>query len=619
MKFLNALLLLLAAQFVAPVAAAQAMCPGNGAGNPGCAGAGNPINVITGNKFQREVDLPPLPGVMGLEVVRYYNSALSGINQRNGILGRGWRLSYETTIAAIGDTVQVLEADGTRLIFARDLLRPSLCSGGDPANGEIDVRRTPNGDEYVWRKTNGQRLSFNSQGRLVQILAPTGEFVSMQHDARGWLVKVTDPQGRSLKLNYLDRQEAAKRTRFSGVQSIDTPVGRFMLGYGSALPKGADPANRRELLANLVQVGMPDGRARQYHYEDHRFPTLMTGISVVGPDLQGKTATQRYATFGYDNNAKAVLSTHANNVGRVTLDNTVGGQTVLTNSLGEKTAYRYSMIAGELRLQDVRGAGCALCSSGANVRYGYDRYGRISESVRLAADGSTPLEATRSERDGFGRITRISRIVYRGGKPGPAQLRVRYEYAGRGASPVVIARPSVVAGEETQTRIQFNDAGQPLAVTDVGWTPGVEGKEPVPITRTTTYSYIRINGRSMLSRVDGPLKNGRANTPFDSDITEFSYDYAATVTDGQLQPRRRPGVVTRIIAPGGRVTDILERDEAGRPMRIRAPSGMDLTFEYDRNGTPLQHPTLSGPCKRPISQHRSARAGGRKQPVRIWR
>jgi YD repeat-containing protein len=225
MKILNILLLLLllAAQCAVPEARAQANCPGNGAGEPGCAAAGNPLNVITGNKFQREVDLAPLPGVMGLEIVRYYNSSLSGINSRTGILGRGWRLSYETTLAAIGDTVQVLQADGTRLIFARDLLRPSLCSSADPANGEIDVRRTPKGDEYVWRKNDGQRLSFNHQGRLVQILAPTGEFVSMQHDARGWLVKVTDPQGRSLTLDYLDRKTAAAGTRFSGVQGIESP------------------------------------------------------------------------------------------------------------------------------------------------------------------------------------------------------------------------------------------------------------------------------------------------------------------------------------------------------------------------------------------------------------
>ncbi len=42
------------------------------------AAAGNPINIITGNKYQREVDMAALPGVLGLELVRHYNSALSG-------------------------------------------------------------------------------------------------------------------------------------------------------------------------------------------------------------------------------------------------------------------------------------------------------------------------------------------------------------------------------------------------------------------------------------------------------------------------------------------------------------------------------------------------------------
>jgi hypothetical protein len=32
-------------------------------------GAGNPINVINGNKYQREVDMAPLPGTLGLEIV----------------------------------------------------------------------------------------------------------------------------------------------------------------------------------------------------------------------------------------------------------------------------------------------------------------------------------------------------------------------------------------------------------------------------------------------------------------------------------------------------------------------------------------------------------------------
>lgn len=57
------------------------------------AGVGNPINVITGNKYQKEVDLPALPGVLGLEIVRHYNSSLSGPRALPGPVGRGWRLS----------------------------------------------------------------------------------------------------------------------------------------------------------------------------------------------------------------------------------------------------------------------------------------------------------------------------------------------------------------------------------------------------------------------------------------------------------------------------------------------------------------------------------------------
>jgi Domain of unknown function (DUF6531) len=42
-------------------------------GQPACGeAAGNPINVTNGNKYQREVDMPALPGVLGLELVRHY-------------------------------------------------------------------------------------------------------------------------------------------------------------------------------------------------------------------------------------------------------------------------------------------------------------------------------------------------------------------------------------------------------------------------------------------------------------------------------------------------------------------------------------------------------------------
>ena len=107
-------------------------CGPNTAGEPCAAGVGNPINVITGNKYQREVDMPALPGVLGLEIVRHYNSDFSSPNIANGILGRGWKLGYETSLYAIGNTIQIMQADGTRIIFGRDFLEPSLCSTTNP-------------------------------------------------------------------------------------------------------------------------------------------------------------------------------------------------------------------------------------------------------------------------------------------------------------------------------------------------------------------------------------------------------------------------------------------------------------------------------------------------------
>ncbi|MFT5589665.1 MAG: hypothetical protein ACI9ZF_001842, partial [Bradyrhizobium sp.] len=42
----------------------KAQCTAPTAGNPGNACAGNPINLITGNKYQRDTDLAALPGVL---------------------------------------------------------------------------------------------------------------------------------------------------------------------------------------------------------------------------------------------------------------------------------------------------------------------------------------------------------------------------------------------------------------------------------------------------------------------------------------------------------------------------------------------------------------------------
>jgi RHS repeat-associated protein len=464
--------------------------------------------------------------------------------------------------------------------------------------------------DYTWTRTDGRKLHFNAAGKLDRVTAPTGEMVRLLYDSQNVLVRVIDPQGRSLNLVYYDRHIP---DQFHGVQFIDTPVGRFGYEYGSALPKGAGLFDKRQLLANLVRVRLPEyfdpdkkahalssrgttrsTTSRVYHHEDPRSPWLMTGISVESVSADGKPITSRYSTYGYDDTGRAILSTHAGNVGKITLDNHEAGKTVLTNSLGQKTIYRYTVIADEFRLLEVRGAGCALCGE-PNVRYRYDDAARLTETTKLSESGE-PVATTRAERDKLGRVTRVSKVVYQHGKPGPAQLQVRFEYQDKGFAPVLVARPSVVPGKELLMRIDYNDARQPLRLTETGWSPTADGKQAeARIERTIRYRYATINGRSLLTEIDGPLPNGKTNTPLDSDVTLIEYDHRSDVLVRPKSPpsgdrpiryqssERHGGIVTAIIMPGKRRSEV-EYDYAGRIVAVKDAEGHTTSLRYTPRG-----------------------------------
>lgn len=575
-------------------------------------GAGNPINVISGNKYQREDDLPALPGVLGLEIVRHYNSAYSTASTSTGILGRGWKLSYETDLYLIGNTLQVMQADGTRIIFSRDPVDRSLCSTANPANGRMQIVKRSRGEDFTWTWTDGRVLNFNSNGKLVQIVAPTGEFVSLQRDTKGLLVQVTDPQGRQLRLQYLDRA-ATGDNRFGGVASIVSPAGVFSYRYGSVLPAGSTVA-AASVVANLAGVTFPDNSGRIYHHEDARRPTFLTGISLVSavspaisaavsPSVKSTIAAppQRIATYLYDLNGRAVLTVRGmparlqtgadgkplrparlvegTGIGQVVLDFAMPGQTQLINSLGQTTLYRHAIVGGEFRLLEVRGAGCFQCGD-MNMRYGYDKLGRLVDSTQLTTDDA-PLATLHTDLDQLGRAVRTTRKVYMRGKAGSPQLQARYAYADNMPVPNLIARPSVVPGKELLTQItygtQANHRLLPVSITETGFMPALDGAtEAQPISRTLRYGH-DFHGHRI--EVDGPMPNAPDQPgPNNSDITRYEHDPAT-------------GLLTKTVAPGGIVTEILGRDAALRATRIRTSDGsltQTTTLQHNWRGQPTQ-------------------------------
>jgi YD repeat-containing protein len=548
-------------------------------GDPGCAGGGNPINLLTGNKYQQELDLAPLPGVQGLEIVRRYNSASaldSHPNRANGLLGKGWRLSYEIELTADGEYQRTLTlADGSQLGFTRGVLQPTHFIAGDLGEGRL----VEQGDGAEWQRLDGQRLSFNRQGRLVQIKAASGEFTSLAHDGQGRLIKVTDPQGRSLLLHYADAHSA---TRYRGVSAIDTPVGRIEYRYGSG-----------EQAANLVQVTLPGKVHRRYHHEDPRHPGALTGISIQ----DDKGTEQRLSTYLYDAQGLAVLSVKGtpaqlqtdasgqvlkpyrlqdgSGLEQVIVERGNDSVTVL-NSLNQKSHAKWAEIAGQRLITEFRGAGCAHCPP-PNTRWAYDKQGHLTETTQLDAQGR-PILGERHELDAWGRVRATQRVSYVGGKA-QTEVIARYEYvapfadgASDATQPTLIARPSVVPGKEHHTRIAYNTHGQPTAITEEGFSPIDDKGEAhaTPITRTTTYTYSRVNGRSVLMQIDGPLQNGPKNTPEDSDITTMQWD-------------ERGSMVVVILQPGGFKSEV-SYGEAARLQQVRNDEGATSRYHYTAAG-----------------------------------
>src|SRR5205814_4158892 len=140
--------------------------------------------------------------------------------------------------------------------------------------------------------------------------------------------------------------------------------------------------------------------------------------------------------------------------------------------------------------------------------------------------------------------------------------------------PSVIAQPSVVAGREHVTRIAYNELWQPTAITEEGFSPiddkGQTSAQGAPISRTTTYKYTTIHGRTLLAEIDGPLPNGPKSSPMDSDVTRIAWDASG-------QP------IKDIIYPANLQAHV-EQDGLGRLKAVTGPSGLTDRYGYDERG-----------------------------------
>ena len=386
-----------------------------------------------------------------------------------------------------------------------------------------------------------------------------------------------------------------------------------------------------------MKVGFPDNTARLYHHENILHPTFLTGISIADarklPEASGTTVNgpriERIATYLYDRNGRAILTVRGTparlqtgrdgkpvqparlvegtGIGQVALDFTVPGLTILHNSLGQTTTYRHGIVAGQYRLLEVRGAGCSQCGE-VNVRYAYERLGRLLQTTRLDARGQT-LWAMATAVDMLGRPLSVTRTNHENGRAGAPQIRLRYAYGpGVANAPILIAHPSIVPGREAFTQVTYNQAGQIATVRETGWVPALPGQknaQPTEIRRRIAYQYARINGRSLLVAIAGPLADGTegaasaasaasAGSTTEADMTRAEWDrlgdrIVALTTPGGFRStvsHDGAGRIDSLTDAAGRRT-VLTHDYRSR-LLTSSHDGITHAARYDANGNPVE-------------------------------
>lgn len=390
---------------------------------------------------------------------------------------------------------------------------------------------------------DGSLETYTAAGQLLSISEPSGRTQTLAYDGSGRLQSITDSHGRQLTFTH----DSSDR-----IATVTNPAGGI-IRYTYDAP------------GNLATVTYPDDTpsdttddpVRAYHYEDSRFPHALTGITDENGD--------RYATWAYDEQGRAILSEHAGGAERVQLSYNADGTTSVTDALGTSRSYGFETVLGVVKgtgISQPGGAGCGASNSAIT----HDANGNVNtrddfngHRTRRWYDLSRNLETKRVE--GLA-VENGSEVVK------PETRTITTEWHANWRLPTV---------EKTYSG-GADSAGAPQGTMakEVNWTYDDHGNL---LTRTErdsqrnesrawTYTWHSL-GR--LASADGPRTDVQ-------DVTTYAY-YPDDDPDLALR-----GQLWKTTNALGHVTEIQAYDLHGHPLRVRDPNGLITEYTYTARG-----------------------------------
>jgi YD repeat-containing protein len=378
---------------------------------------GNPCSVSTGNKTQTETDYVLKQG--GLRVQRYYSS--QGLSDGFAGMGHRWRhnysqrmdgydapafveypvikssfyatpqttclngweeiksqiyrgqvndatASYRNGVCEIAQDARIVARltidntfDGRKDLGSTTGIRDITLGNGqsyafveqgdswqplDPGRSAL----TQEASNWIFRTVSGAVESYATDGKLLSRRNTSGQTTSFDYDDQGRLATVTGPFGDLLTYHY----DLSNR-----IIRITTPEGDLNYGYDAE--------------GRLTQVTYLDGSERHYHYEDPNYAYLLTGITDENGD--------RYATWAYDSEGRAIRSEHAGNAERVEFTYNPEGTTTVTDAAGAERIYHFTVQQGQMKVDHIEGDRCTTCSAGGIQAYTYDSNGFVASKT----------------------------------------------------------------------------------------------------------------------------------------------------------------------------------------------------------------------------------------------
>jgi len=322
--------------------------PGSCSGTPKkqkqCPLVGNPINPVTGAKYQVEEDYT---SSTGLKIVRYYSS------QNKFNIGFGWGWSSNL----IGQRLKVGEKD--LLVYHANGLTEAWSYLDGNWHGEADstilIEETPQGFKLL--RKNLQKELYSKSGVLQSIEYSNGNKLSYEYDeSTGALISISN--------KYAQRIIIDMEGRRGRINSIEAP-GAYKVLYTydkGSLKKVTHP--------DATPDNQEDNPSRLYHYQLH--PVLryaLTGIT----DERGV----RFASWSYDVHGRSISSSHGNGLNKFSLafsSTSSSSSVTVTNPLGKNEVYQYKNVNGAILPHQIDGIATDSCAA-ASSSFSYDENG----------------------------------------------------------------------------------------------------------------------------------------------------------------------------------------------------------------------------------------------------